>query len=220
MYLYISGRARKKGSTVTHISDQVIQRREETSLQKALLMARAFDRLNDMKDEDRHRKIKDQQKTIQDTDLGTFFLENNVVKARTDFSVICWKCQAFAGNSSDIRIYTGQHRITLDPNFNTRCIFEDLDETSRFKKRIIRCKKCKTKWGTTFALDALEVPVLKVKAFLFVPGYNLDHWKERKRFKAWGKVEFFIDTIGKSQLMEILTKEKSGAPAIEPEPLS
>lgn len=210
--MQMSGRARRQGSTVTHISDQTIQRREETSLQKALLMARAFDRLGDMKDEDRHRKILEQQTTIKDTEIGSFFLENSVTKESKSFAIICWKCQAFAVNGDDVRIYTGQHRIVLDPDFLDRCVLEDLDETSRFKKRIIRCKDCKTKWGTTFGVDEFEVPVLKVKAFLFVPGYtggDLSEWKERKRYKTWGRVEFAIASIGKTKLIENLNNRKN-----------
>lgn len=197
---------------MTHISDQTIQRREETSLQKALLMARAFDRLGDMKEEDRHRKIREQQTTIKDTEIGSFFLENSVTKETMSFAIICWKCQAFAVHGDDVRIYTGQHRIVLDPYFLDRCVLEDLDETSRFKKRIIRCKECKTKWGTTFGVDEFEVPVLKVKAFLFVPGYtggDLSEWKERKRFKTWGRVEFAIANIGKIKLIENLNNRKN-----------
>lgn len=210
--MQMSGRARRQGSTVTHISDQTIQRREETSLQKALLMARAFDRLSDMKDEDRHRKILEQQTTIKGTEIGAFFLENSVTKESKSFAIICWKCQAFAVNGDDVRIYTGQHRIVLDPDFLDRCVLEDLDETSRFKKRIIRCKDCKTKWGTTFGVDEFEVPVLKVKAFLFVPGYtggDLSEWKERKRYKTWGRVEFAIANIGKTKLIENLNNRKN-----------
>ncbi|XP_052690671.1 antiviral innate immune response receptor RIG-I-like [Crassostrea angulata] len=210
--MQMSGRARRQDSTVTHISDQTIQRREETSLQKALLMARAFDRLGDMKEEDRHRKIREQQTTIKDTEIGSFFLENSVTKETMSFAIICWKCQAFAVHGNDVRIYTGQHRIVLDPDFLDRCVLEDLDETSRFKKRIIRCKECKTKWGTTFGVDEFEVPVLKVKAFLFVPGYtggDLSEWKERKRFKTWGRVEFAIANIGKIKLLENLNNGKN-----------
>ncbi|XP_061197246.1 antiviral innate immune response receptor RIG-I-like [Saccostrea echinata] len=209
--MQMSGRARKQGSTVTHISDQTIQRREETSLQKALLMARAFDRLENMKREDRERKIREQQLKIKSAEIGSFFLESSVEKSNNSFAMICWKCQGFAVMSHDIRIFTGQHRVVLDQNFEDRCIFEETEEISRFKKRIIRCRECKTKWGTTFGVDGFEVPVLKVKAFLFVPGYtdgNLSDWKERRRFKKWGKIEFNIEKMDKSQLIEVFTKIK------------
>lgn len=196
---------------VTHISDQTIQRREESSLQKALMMARAFDCLDDMKTEHRHKKISEQQNRLKDADIGSFFLENSIVKTNTSFAIICWKCQAFALMGRDVRIFTGQHRVVLDLAFQDRCDFEETDETSRFKKRIIRCKGCKTKWGTTFSVDDIEVPVLKVKALLFVPGYtggDLAEWKERKRFKKWGKVEFDIKKVNKAQLIEIFNQLK------------
>jgi hypothetical protein len=174
-------------------------------------MARAFDSLDDMKTEHRHKKIQEQQNKIKDADIGSFFIENCIDKTNTSFAMICWKCQAFAVMGHDVRIFTGQHRVVLDVCFQDRCYFEETDETSRFKKRIIRCKGCPTKWGTTFIVDNIEVPVLKVKALLFVPGYtggNLADWKERKRFKKWGKVEYDIKKVNKSQLIEIFGKLK------------
>ena len=52
--------------------------------------------------------------------------------------------------------------------------------------------------GTTFKIEQVEVPVLKVTAFLFTTG-----GEEPFRFKKWGKVSLFIDRIDKQDLLEM-----------------
>lgn len=57
---------------------------------------------------------------------------------------------------------------------------------------IIRCIKCKLKWGIIFKIEKLEIFVLKVIVFLFIMG-----GEESYRFKKWGKVSFYIESIDK-----------------------
>ncbi|XP_061190504.1 antiviral innate immune response receptor RIG-I-like [Saccostrea echinata] len=195
--IQMSGRARQKSSTVAHISDQAIQKREEISLQKAKLMYEAFRRLNSMLPEDRRRKILNYQEEIRV--VGDLFSsEEDTYKVKKPFRLICFKCHADAVNSEDLRIYVGQHRVVTNPDFRSRCDFDKSTAPSRYTISTIKCAKCKLKWGTTFKIDEFEIPVLKVAAFLFESA-----GEEPRKIKKWGRVDFFIESINKSDLLEI-----------------
>ncbi|XP_065925793.1 ATP-dependent RNA helicase DHX58 [Magallana gigas] len=194
--IQMSGRARRHGSTVAHISDQTIQRREEVSLQKARLMDEAFRRLYMMHPDDRMGKILKYQSEIRNVDDSLSVDEAS--KAKKPFQLICFKCHAEAVNNTDLRLYVGQHRVVTNPDFRSRCEFDTNTTPSRYTISIIRCTKCKLKWGTTFKIEKLEIPVLKVTAFLFTTGGEEPH-----RFKKWGKVSLHIESIDKQELLDI-----------------
>ncbi|XP_062588780.1 antiviral innate immune response receptor RIG-I-like [Saccostrea cucullata] len=195
--IQMSGRARQQSSTVAHISDQAIQKREEISLQKSKLMYEAFRRLNSMLPNDRRRKILKYQEEIR-VDGDLFSLGEDTHKVKKPFRLICFKCHADATNSEDLRIYVGQHRVVINPEFRSRCDFDKSTTPSRYTISTIKCTKCKLKWGTTFKIDEFEIPVLKVAAFLFdTTG------EEPRKIKKWGRVDFFIESINKSDLLEM-----------------
>ncbi|XP_048746111.2 antiviral innate immune response receptor RIG-I-like isoform X2 [Ostrea edulis] len=194
--IQMSGRARQTDSTVAHISDQAIQKREEISLQKERLMQEAFRRLNSMLPEDRTRKILKYQEEIRNA--GNPYSPDESIKTKASFRLICFKCHKEAVNSEDIRIYVGQHRVVTNPDFRSRCEFDISTTPSRYTISIIKCMDCKLKWGTTFRIDQLEVPVLKVTAFLFTMG-----GEEGRRFKKWGRVDSHIESINKTELLEM-----------------
>jgi hypothetical protein len=152
--------------------------------------------------EDRTRKILKYQEEIRN--VGNPYSSDEGGKLEASFRLICFKCHAEAVSSKDIRIYVGQHRVVTNPDFRSRCEFDSSTTPSRYTISIIKCMECKLKWGTTFKIDELEIPVLKVTAFLFTVG-----GEEGRRFKKWGRVDYIIQRIDKSELLEVW-KEKSG----------
>lgn len=194
-FLVLKGRARQRNATMAHISDQTTQKREEISLKKAKLMVEAFRRLYSMHPDDRHGKILRYQEEIRNYDNST---PEDLAKAKKPFQLICFKCHAPAASNEDLRLYVNQHRVVINPDFRSRCEFDKNTKPSRYTLSIIKCAKCKLKWGTTFKIEQVEVPVLKVTAFLFTAG-----GEEPFRFKKWGKVSLFIDKIDKQDLLEM-----------------
>lgn len=159
-------------------------------------MDEAFRRLYLMHPEDRMGKILKYQSEIRD--VNDPFTTDEASKAKKPFQLICFKCHAEAVSNTNLRLYVGQHRVVTNPDFRSRCEFDTNTTPSRYTISIIRCAKCKLKWGTTFKIEKIEIPVLKVTAFLFTTGGEEPH-----RFKKWGKVSLQIESIGKQELLDI-----------------
>ena len=125
---------------------------------------------------------------------------------KQNFVLICHKCHAEVAAGSDVRLYTKQHRVVVGDDFKERVRYEDVPAPSKFTKSEIKCKDCNRKWGTTFKIEQLEVPVLKVTAVLFkLPSQTADD-KGHRKFKKWSSVPFVIEPITKAELLDCFRK--------------
>ncbi|XP_052100748.1 interferon-induced helicase C domain-containing protein 1-like isoform X2 [Mytilus californianus] len=203
--IQMRGRTRKAGGQAIYISDQSVLRRDLVSMEKAAVMHRALDELKQKgKDEIRAMILTEQKNDLkhqEDQEKKLRDLQNQ--KKRGLFKLVCATCKETEINGDNIKLYKQNHHVAAEREFLDRVKKEDIKEqkiNQMIRKSIIYCKKCPQKLGKIFLIHDLEVPLLKIDAFLCKEGDKL------RKYKNWKFVPYIIDEISHKDLEIIFPK--------------
>ncbi|XP_071170930.1 ATP-dependent RNA helicase DHX58-like [Mytilus edulis] len=203
--IQMRGRTRKAGGQAIYISDQSVLRRDLVSMEKAAVMHRALDELKQKgKEEIRKMILTEQKNDLQHQEEQERKLrELQSQKKRGFFKLVCATCKETEINGDNIKLYKQNHHVAAEREFLDRVKKEDIKEekiNQMIRKSIIYCKKCPQKLGKTFLIHDLEVPLLKIDAFLCKEGDKL------RKYKNWKFVPYIIDEINHKDLAIIFPK--------------
>ncbi|VDI79162.1 ATP-dependent RNA helicase DDX58, partial [Mytilus galloprovincialis] len=203
--IQMRGRMRKAGGQAIYISDQSVLRRDLVSMEKAAVMHRALDELKQKGTEEIRKLIKLEQqndlKHQEEQERKLRELQNQ--KKRGFFKLICATCKETEILGDNIKLYKQNHHVAAEREFLDRVKKEDIKEekiNQMIRKSIIYCKNCPQKLGKIFLIHDLEVPLLKIDAFLCKEGDKL------RKYKNWKCVPYIIDEINHKDLEIIFPK--------------
>ncbi|CAG2229008.1 IFIH1 [Mytilus edulis] len=203
--IQMRGRTRKAGGQAIYISDQSVLRRDLVSMEKAAVMHRALDELKQKGKEEIRKMILTEQKNDlqhqEEQERKLRELQNQ--KKRGFFKLVCATCKETEINGDNIKLYKQNHHVAAEREFLDRVKKEDIKEekiNQMIRKSIIYCKKCPQKLGKIFLIHDLEVPLLKIDAFLCKEGDKL------RKYKNWKFVPYIIDEINHKDLEIIFPK--------------
>lgn len=174
-------------------------------MEKAAVMHRALDELKQKGKEEIRILIKLEQqndlKHQEEQEKKLRELQNQ--KKRGFFKLVCATCKETEINGDNIKLYKQNHHVAAERAFLDRVKKEDIKEekiNQMIRKSIIYCKKCPQKLGKIFLIHDLEVPLLKIDAFLCKEGDKL------RKYKNWKFVPYIIDEINHKDLEIIFPK--------------
>ncbi|XP_071167913.1 interferon-induced helicase C domain-containing protein 1-like [Mytilus edulis] len=203
--IQMRGRTRKAGGQAIYISDQSVLRRDLVSMEKAAVMHKALDKLKKKGKEEIRKMILTEQKNDlqhqEEQERKLRELQNQ--KKRGFFKLVCATCKETEINGDNIKLYKQNHHVAAEREFLDRVKKEDIKEekiNQMIRKSIIYCKKCPQKLGKIFLIHDLEVPLLKIDAFLCKEGDKL------RKYKNWKFVPYIIDEINHKDLEVIFPK--------------
>lgn len=207
--IQMRGRTRKSGGAAVYISDHNVLRRDLMSMEKAALMHKALDMLKEKgPDEIRSLVKKEQIQNLEEIDRmerKNRELQNN--KRKGTFRLVCAKCKETKIDGSSIRLFKQNHHVVADRRFLDMVRKEDVKEekiNQMIRKSEIYCKECPQKLGKIFLIHGLEVPLLKIEAFLCEEGVD-----KLRKYKNWKYVPFKIDEINHQDLEDIFPKRSA-----------
>ncbi|CAC5388883.1 unnamed protein product [Mytilus coruscus] len=203
--IQMRGRTRKAGGQAIYISDQSVLRRDLVSMEKAAVMHRALDELKKKGNDEIRTMILTEQKNDlkhqEDEERKLRDLQNQ--KKRGFFKLVCATCRKTEILGENIKLYKQNHHVAAERAFLDRVKKEDIKEekiNQMIKKSIIYCKQCPQNLGKIFLIHGLEVPLLKIDAFLCKEGDKL------RKYKNWKFVPYIIDEINHKDLEVIFPK--------------
>ena len=178
-------------------------------MEKAAVMHRALEELKKKGADEIRRLIKEEQhndlKHQEEQERKQREILNS--KKRASFQLVCATCKKTEISGNNIKLFKQNHHVAADEGFLNKVNKENVKEERKInrmvKKSIIRCKHCPQELGKIFLIHDLEVPLLKIQAFLCQEGDKL------RKYKNWKFVPFVIDEIKHQELEQIFPKSKT-----------
>ena len=149
----------------------------------------------------KHQKEADIERRMQKTQTKAKKDMRDALRRRgQDFIFRCFKCDAFAVLSDDIKVVQSAHHVINDLSFNKeRVIIEPMPRPEKFgeweHRYKIYCKECKFYWGVQALYRTIKFSVIKIENFVV----NTPHG-DKQRYKKWKECPFFIERLSVEDL--------------------